>query len=126
MARRATNNPRQIRGKDCGCPKCMQKYPPAEYGERKTRRDCTGRWQARFWDQEGHQRGPMFDTFTEAQAALDEARSKVRSGTYQDPQRGAIKVADWYAIWWPSQEKKGAVTTRNRKLSAWRVHIEPK
>lgn len=126
MARRATNNPRQVRTKACGCPKCMEKYPPAEHGERKPRRDCTGRWQARFWDQEGRQRGPMFDTFTEAQAALDEARSKVRAGTYQDPKRGAIRVAAWYAIWWPTQEKKGAVTTRNRKVSAWKVHVEPK
>lgn len=126
MARRATNNPRQIRTKDCGCAKCMAEYPPEQYGERKKRRDCIGKWQARFRDQEGRQRGPHFDTFTEAQAALDKARSQVRAGTYQDPKRGAITLGAWYEIWWPTQKNKGAVTTRNRKVSAWRVHVEPK
>lgn len=122
MARRATNNPRQVRSKGCGCPLCLKEYP----GDRKPRRDCIGPWQARYRDQDGRQRGPHFDTFNKAQAHLDEARNAVRKGTYQDPKRGSIRVEEWYAIWWPTQENKGAVTTRNRKLSAWRTHVKPK
>lgn len=122
MTRRATNNPRQIRSPECGCGLCLDAFP----GERKPRRDCIGRWQARYRDQDGRQRGPMFNTLKEAQAHLDAARTAVRTGTYQDPKRGAIRVEDWFKIWWPTQEAKGAITTRNRKISAWRVHVGPK
>jgi integrase len=123
VARRAANNPRQIRSKDCGCTLCLAEFPEPE---RKKRRDCIGRWQARYRDQEGRQRGPMFDSLAKAQAHLDTARSAVRAGTYQDPARGKITVEQWYAIWWPGQESKGAVTTRNRKISAWNAHVKPK
>lgn len=127
MARRATNNPRQVPSMDCGCTRCLEKYPPDEYGERRRpRRDCVGRWQARYRDATGRQRGPMFDSLKEAQAHLDKMRTAVREGTYQDPKRGAITVAAWHAIWWKSQQAKGAVTTRNRKLSVWRTHVGPK
>lgn len=121
MARRASNNPRQMPSTDCGCPRCLKEYP----GERKPRRDCIGRWQARYRDPHGKQCGPRFDTYKEAQAHLDEVRTKVRQGTYQDPKRGAVTVADWYEIWWPTVKVK-SVTTRNRKLSAWTVHVKPK
>jgi integrase len=126
VARRPTNNPRQVRSKDCGCSLCIEVFPPEEHGDRRPRRDCTGRWQARYRDASGHQRGPMFDTLKEAQAHLDAARAAVRAGTYQDPKRGAIRVEDWYKIWWPTQAAKGAVTTKNRKVSTWRAHVQPK
>ncbi len=121
MARRATNNPRQKRSKECGCALCMEAYP----GSRKARRDCIGPWQARYRDKDGKQCGPHFDTHKEASAHLDKVRTQVREGTYQDPKRGAITVDDWYAIWWPTVKVK-SVTTRNRKLSAWTVHVQPK
>lgn len=125
MARKATNNPRQLREQGCGCGACMEKYPPEKYGERRARRDCIGSWQARYRDPDGKQCGPVFPTQKEAQAHLDKVRTQVREGTYQDPKRGAITVDDWYAIWWPTV-KIGSITTRNRKLSAWTVHVQPK
>lgn len=125
MARRATNNPRQLREKGCGCKPCLEKYPPNEYGERKTRRDCIGSWQTRYRNPDGKQCGPVFPTQKEATAHLDKVRTQVREGTYQDPKRGAITVDDWYAIWWPTVKVK-SVTTKNRKLSAWTAHVQPK
>lgn len=125
MARRSANNPRQLREKGCGCPACMEEYPPGKYGERKRRRDCTGSWQARYRDPDGKQCGPVFPTQKEATAHLDRVRTQVREGTYQDPKRGAVTVDEWYAIWWPTV-KVTSVTTKNRKLSAWTVHVQPK
>lgn len=125
MARRATNNPRQLREKGCGCKLCLEEYPPERYGKRRLRRDCIGSWQARYRTPDGKQPGPTFATYTEAQAHLDKVRTQVREGTYQDPKRGAITVDDWYAIWWPTV-KVTSVTTKNRKLSAWTVHVQPK
>jgi integrase len=127
MARKGpSTNPRQLRSKVCGCPLCLEAFPPSKgYRERKPVRDCSGAWQARYRDPSGKQCGPTFPTKKEAETHLDKARSQVREGTYQDPKRGAITVDDWYAIWWPTVKTK-SVTTRNRKLSAWTVHVQPK
>lgn len=125
MARRATNNPRQLPSKHCGCARCLEEYPPGDYKERKPRRDCIGRWQARYRDADGKQCGPRFDTYTEAVAHLNKVKAALDAGTYTDPKRGAITVDEWWALWWPTVKKK-AVTTTNRKLSAWKVQIQPK
>ncbi|MET7560608.1 tyrosine-type recombinase/integrase [Streptomyces sp. NPDC005479] len=125
MARRATNNPRQIRSKECGCKLCIEEYPPGQHGERKARRDCLGRWQARYRDADGRQCGPRFDTYKEAVTHLNKVKAALDAGTYQDPKRGAITVDQWYEVWWPTVNIK-SVTTRNRKLSAWTVHVQPK
>lgn len=125
MARRGSNNPRQVRSKACGCTLCMEAYPPDEYGERKRRRDCTGSWQARYRDPDGKQKAKNFDKKGEADRFLDEVRTRVRSRTYNDPKRGEIRLSAWWDVWWPAQPKR-ATTTTNRKLSNWQAHIEPK
>jgi integrase len=125
MARRAQNNPRQLREKGCGCQLCKEKYPEAKYGTRKSRRDCIGSWQARYRDPDGKQCGPVFPSQKEAVAHLDKVRTQVREGTYQDPKRGTITIDEWWQIWWPTVKVK-SVTTKNRKLSAWTVHVQPK
>jgi integrase len=122
VAPRATNNPRQMRSKSCGCPKCIEKYPEPE---RKRRRDCVGSWQARYRDPAGKQCSRNFPTKKAAEAFLDETRTKVRQRTYSDPTRGEITLGEWWAKWWPAQPKKRAQTT-NRKLSNWNAHIEPR
>ncbi|MFI1021308.1 tyrosine-type recombinase/integrase [Streptomyces olivaceus] len=103
----------------------MDKYPPAQHGERKKRRDCVGSWQARYRDANGDQKAKSFPKKKEADAFLDAVRGSVRQGTYLDPKRGEITVAAWWAKWWEANEPTRP-TTRNRKLSSWRVHIEPK
>ncbi len=122
MARRALNNPRQMPSKLCGCKRCLEKFP----GERKTRRDCIGQWQARYRDANGKQTAKNWPTKREADAFLDSVRNAVREGTYLDPTRGEITVEMWWKLWWKSQEGKGQTTTRNRKISAWNAHIKPK
>jgi integrase len=121
LARRAANNPRQIRSKTCGCQPCRDTYPEPE---RRPRRDCTGPWQARYRDPAGKQRAKNFPAKGEAVAFLDEVRTAVRSRTYHDPKRGEITLGAWWELWWPSQG--GRIRTRNRKESNWRAHIAPK
>lgn len=125
MARSAGKNPRQKRSKVCGCPLCLAEFPPGKYSERAPRRDCQGKWQARYRDPDGKLCGPTFDSQKAAVAHLNKVRSDLDAGTYQDPKRGAITVDAWWEIWWSSAKKK-ATTTVNRKLSSWTVHIQPK
>lgn len=130
MGRRASNNPRQVRSKICGCQECMATYPPGEkYQDRRRRRDCIGPWQARYRDPVGKQKSKNFPIAEggkkAAEAFLDDVRSRVRRREYGDPKRGEITLAKWWELWWPAQPKK-AVTTTNRKLSNWRHHLEPK
>lgn len=126
MARRATNNPRQVRSKTCGCVLCLEEYPAEAFGVRAKRRDCLGSWQARYRDPTGKQKARNFRRKTEADDFLDEIRTAVRRRTYRDPERGRITLATWWAEWWAIEEKKGHVTTRNRKRGVWTLHIEPK
>ena len=130
MGRRASNNPRQIRSKACGCPACMEKYPPGEkYADRRRRRDCIGPWQARYRDPSGQQKAKNYPISEggkkAAEAFLDDVRSRVRRREYGDPKRGEITLTQWWELWWKAQPDR-AVTTRNRKLSNWTAHIEPK
>lgn len=125
MPRRAANNPRQLRSKSCGCQLCTEAYPADQHGERKRRRDCLGSWQARYRDANGDQKAKNFKKKKEADAFLDDVRGAVRQGTYLDPKRGTITLDKWWSEWWPANEPKRP-TTRNRKLSAWTVHIQPK
>ncbi|MFE1849932.1 tyrosine recombinase XerC [Streptomyces sp. NPDC059489] len=130
MARRASNNPRQIESKSCGCPRCMKKYPPDKHGERRPRRDCTGSWQARYRTPTGKQESRNFPIKEggkkAAEAFLDEIRTAVRQRTYRDPARGKVTLSKWWAEFWEVAQEKVSTTTRNRKLGLWRTHIEPK
>ncbi|MYS44062.1 tyrosine-type recombinase/integrase [Streptomyces sp. SID5998] len=103
----------------------MEEYPPDQHGERARRRDCTGSWQARYRDANGTQKAKNFPKKKEADAFLDKVRESVRSGTYLDPKRGEITLGAWWTEWWPGHEP-ARPTTRNRKLSLWTAHIEPK
>lgn len=130
MGRSASNNPRQIRSKTCGCQECMAKYPPGDkHPNRNRRRDCVGPWQARYRDPSGKQRAKNFPIADggkkAAEGYLDEIRTQVRRRTYNDPRRGEITVGQLWELWWPAQAER-SITTRNRKLSNWNAHIRPK
>lgn len=116
--------------KRCGCQRCLAEYPPDLHGERNPRRDCTGSWQSRYRDADGEQKSRNFKIKDggkkAAEAFLDQVRTEVRKGTYLDPKRGQITIEKWWSLWWPSQEKKGHTTTRNRKASSWTAHVRPK
>lgn len=129
MARKALNNPRQIESKSCGCPACLAKYPPDEFGERRPRRDCIGSWQARYRDPTGKQCSKNFPIKDggekAAKAFLDDVRTRVRQRTYRDPERGKILLAAWWKEFWEVEQKKLSTTTRIRKLGLWTKYIEP-
>lgn len=129
MGRRAVDNPRQWPQRGCGCSRCMEKYPPEKYGDRKRRRDCIGAWQARYRTPDGRQKSKNFPIAEggkkAAEAFLDKTRTNVRERTYGDPKRGEITVAQWWEAWWEAQPGR-ATTTTNRKLSNWNAHIKPK
>jgi integrase len=120
VARKAVNNPRQIRVKSCTCKLCIEAFHP---GEKPTRKDCTGTWQARYRDPSGKQRSRNFPTKTKAEAFLDAARSRVRDGSYIDQDRSALPVAQWYDQWRPAQ--RAGETTTERNDGVWKNHVEP-
>jgi integrase len=129
MPRRAQNNPRQVPSRSCGCPVCLEKYPPGQYGERRPRRDCTGAWQARYRDPSGKQKSKNY-TIADggkkaAEAFLDRTRTEVRERTYRNPERGKITLAAWWEEFWEVEQEKVSTTTRNRKLGIWTKHIQP-
>lgn len=123
MPARARNNPRQKRLKSCTCQLCTDRYRP---GEKATRKDCTGPWQARYRDPAGKQRAKDFPgrgAKKKAEAFLDQIRDQVRNGTFVDIDRGRITIDDWHAKWWSAQ--RGEDTTRERTESAWLNHVQP-
>lgn len=120
MARKAINNPRQIRVKTCGCRPCTAQFHPEA---KHTRKDCEGPWQARYRDPSGKQRSKNRPTKKEAEAFLDDVRTKVRSGTFVDAARAGLTVTQWHAQWWPAQ--RAGETTMERNDGAWRNHVEP-
>lgn len=120
MARKAVNNPRQVRVKSCGCKLCTARYRP---GQEATRKDCTGSWQARYRDPAGKQKSKNYPTKKAAEAFLDEIRTKVRGGSYIDQDRSALTVGLWYGQWRPAQ-RTGA-TTAVRNDAVWKNHVEP-
>lgn len=120
MARRAQNNPRQIRIKSCTCALCTEKFRP---GDKPTRRDCTGTWQARYRDPGGKQCAENFPTEKEAQDFLAEVRFNIRRGTYFDPQRAKITLGKWHAE--RMKKRRGAASTLDVEERMWRLHVEP-
>lgn len=120
MARKAQNNPRQIRVKSCGCKLCTEKYRP---GEAPTVKQCTGSWQYRYRDPGGRQCAENFPTKREALEFEVEVRAALKQGTYLDPRRSKILLRDWWALWWPNQ--RGARNTLTRDERMWRLHVEP-
>ncbi|NJQ14186.1 tyrosine-type recombinase/integrase [Streptomyces bohaiensis] len=122
MARRGTNNPRQVPSKNCGCGDCRARHPEPE---RRPTRACSGPWQARYRDADGVQRAKNFPRKNEALGFLDEVRASVRQGTYLDPSRGGITLEDWWEKWWPANGA-GRTTTVARKVGLWTAHIRPR
>ena len=120
MARKAANNPRQIRVKSCGCPLCVEEFRP---GEKPTRKSCTGSWQARYRDPAGRQTSKNFGSKTDALAFLDRIRTEVRGGVFTDPARGQVTCAVWHEKWLSS--RRTGETTSERDEIAWRCQVEP-
>ena len=65
------------------------------------RRKPSGRWEARYRDADGEQRGKTFDTKGAAREFLASVRVEIQRGEYVDPNRGRVPVEsvsdDWLA-----------------------------
>lgn len=123
MPAKARNNPRQMRLKSCSCKLCTAEFRP---GEKPTRKDCSGSWQARYRDPSGKQRAKTFagtGAKKKAEAFLDKARDQVRSGSFVDLDRGQLTVDEWHAKWKAAQ-RIGA-NTRETADSVWSNHVQP-
>lgn len=120
MGRRPTNNPRQVPAKACGCPVCKEKYP----GNRPATKECSGAWQYRYTDPSGRDRSLNRDTYDEAVADGQAAATKVREGSWIDPQRGKIPLHELWEIY--RSLRKGGDSTKARDVSLYRTHIEPR
>lgn len=113
-------NPRQLPSKTCGCPRCRETYP----GERAKTKNCTARWQARYYDVTGKRRSAAFDTRRDAVTFLDSQRTAVRARTWNDPKRGTVSVAAFREIW--LQGREVVRSTAAREEGIWRTHVAPR
>ena len=66
----------------------------------------SGRWQARYRDDQGRQRKRTFDTARDARAFLDDTRSAVRTRRYIDPAAGRETFASFAERWAAGQDWK--------------------
>lgn len=123
MPARARNNPRQIRIKSCGCKLCTEQFHP---GDKPTRKDCTGSWQARYRDPSGRQRAKTYSgqgAKRKAEAFLDKVRDQVRTGSFVDLDRGQLTIAEWYAKWHGA--RRIGENTEETSVSVWSNHVKP-
>lgn len=120
MGRRATNNPRQLPSRACGCPTCTAKFRPAE---KPNRRDCTGNWQYRYTGPDGRETSVTRADREQAIAAGEKAKVQVREDDWTDPKRGKITLEEWWTIWRPNLG--GEQRHLELQESFWRNHLRP-
>lgn len=69
------------------------------------------RWRARHRGADGRLRSRSFARKVEAEAWLDEQRSRVRAGSWLDADAGKVTFAEWFSLWLASKQR---ITTRTR------------
>lgn len=67
---------------------------------------------------------PGFDTKRKAEIYGEEQEAKVRAGTYIDPRKGKMTLAEWWEQWFPAQEWRP--NTHEAYAQQWRRHIAPR
>lgn len=84
-----------------------------------------GRWRARYRDSRGKEHARHFDRKIDAQRWLESVAASVHTGTYVDPMKARVSLADWSANW---QHGLGHLkpSTRDRYESIIRTHVEPR
>jgi len=112
---------RQLPSRRCGCERCRAAYPEPE---RKPTKNCAGSWQARWYDETGKRDSATRKRKEDALAARNAAIAAIDAGTYQDPKRGLVKLAEWREIWLKGRRVEN--TTIERELSHWRAHVGPR
>jgi integrase len=84
-----------------------------------------GRWRARYRDRAGREHSCHFKRKVDAQRWLDAVTTAVTTGTYTDPRRSRITVAEWSARWLATKVDLNA-TTRRGYEGMLRTHVLPR
>jgi hypothetical protein len=69
-------NPYQVGSRTCGCPDCIEDFPPEQYGKRPVRDGCLGPWRARWRGSNGRQHLKTLSTLREARQFLAAVQPK--------------------------------------------------
>jgi integrase len=112
---------RQLPSKRCGCERCRSTYPTPE---RKSTKNCTGSWQARWYDEDGARQAATRKKKDDALAARTAALAAIDAGTYMDPKRGLITLADWRDS--VLKGRRVEASSADRDYQHWSKHIEPR
>lgn len=88
-------------------------------------RDGQTRWYARYRDPDGQQRTKTFDRKSDAERYLTGVESAKLVGSYVDPSRARITVADWATRWLEAQAHLKP-STRERYEGILREHLLPR
>ena len=92
--------------------------------EKRTRSDGRSSWRARYRTPSGAQRSKAFDRKVDAERFLATVESTKAAGSFVDPSRAKLTVAEWARRWLAGQSHLKA-TTHDRYQGAIRKHIEP-
>jgi integrase len=83
-----------------------------------------GRWRARYRDPAGREHARHFPRRVDAQRWLDETTASVVTGTYVDPVKSRVTVAEWSARWLAAQGQLKP-STRARYEGILRIQVVP-
>lgn len=84
-----------------------------------------GRWVARISTPHGRKRLGTYPTKQQAQQAITRELSAIRQGTYVDPAKGRIPLADYYTFWIETNERIQSPITKTKYQSVYKNHIGP-
>ncbi|MGH8862601.1 MAG: hypothetical protein ACRDVG_15440 [Jatrophihabitantaceae bacterium] len=84
-----------------------------------------GRWRARYRDPSGAEHSRHFVRKVDAQRWLDVVTTAVTTGTYTDPRRSRITVAEWATRWLATNVDLKATTLRGYE-GMLRTHVLPR
>ncbi len=83
----------------------------------------TGRWQVRYRDVDGRERGATFDTEREAKQHRAKVETQLVEGEWVDPAFGEVRLGQWLDLWVSSRVV--ARTTAAAEESMVRRHLRP-
>jgi len=113
---------RQLPSKRCGCERCREMYPAPP---RRPTKNCSGSWQARWYDAAGKPCSLTRKKRDDAVDAMNRAKAEISTGAWIDPARGKMKLAEWRTHWLETRASLEDATNA-RDGSHWKVHVEPR
>lgn len=113
---------RQLPSRRCGCERCRTTYPTPE---RRPTKECSGSWQARYYDETGRRIPITRKKKDDAIKARNAAMAAVEAGTHIDPKRAQITLAEWREKHWRPGRNKEDHTMRTDD-ALWNAQVGPR